>query len=290
MQRSGFRQPTRVDRTRHEATDPIRGNLPHRPEPRWVHSKGFSARQGRGILDTRSQMNDSALHDHVLARRDIIVETFRRELGRQSQAAGQLAPSLLIGTLPEFFDQLAVELRAGAGASLAEFALPAAGAHGRTRWAQGFDLREVVREYGVLHHVILRDIFEQGVKPSLGALQALQNAINMGIADAVVGFTDQTLRLQETLHAKELELESHQLRLRMVTRHVPLVLWTARPDGSIDWYNDHWFEYTGQSAITSGSEWLDAAHPDDRNPTSTAWNGSGGCAVRGRVSTSPPNR
>lgn len=45
---------------------------------------------------------------------------------------------------------------------------------------------------------------------------------------------------------------------------IPAFAWTALPDGSVDFVNYHWQEYTGLSTEqTVGSGWKSAAHPED---------------------------
>ena len=53
---------------------------------------------------------------------------------------------------------------------------------------------------------------------------------------------------------------------------LPEIVWTARPDGSIDFYNARWFAYTGLSRQESfGWGWKPAVHPDELDPTVEAW-------------------
>lgn len=52
--------------------------------------------------------------------------------------------------------------------------------------------------------------------------------------------------------------------LRTIIDTIPVLAWTARPDGSIDFFNQQWVEYTGMSveeAVDWG--WKVAKHPDD---------------------------
>jgi len=54
---------------------------------------------------------------------------------------------------------------------------------------------------------------------------------------------------------------------------MPLVVWTARPDGAVDYFNQRWFDYTGldeERALAWG--WSDVLHPDDAQPTLERWN------------------
>ncbi|HEV2662157.1 MAG TPA: PAS domain-containing protein, partial [Ktedonobacteraceae bacterium] len=53
---------------------------------------------------------------------------------------------------------------------------------------------------------------------------------------------------------------------------MPLIVWTARPDGNVDYYNQRWFEYTGLTfEQTRGQGWLTVLHPDDRQRCLKRW-------------------
>nr|WP_294554266.1 PAS domain-containing protein [uncultured Rhodopila sp.] len=53
--------------------------------------------------------------------------------------------------------------------------------------------------------------------------------------------------------------------LSRVVDALPGLVWTAAPDGQIDFVNQRWCEYTG------GSGWLDAVHPDDSRGFLEGW-------------------
>ena len=60
------------------------------------------------------------------------------------------------------------------------------------------------------------------------------------------------------------QLQQQERKLREVIETIPTFAWTARPDGSVDFINRHWQDYTGLSAAeTAGSRWQGAVHPDD---------------------------
>src|ERR1700676_764677 len=45
---------------------------------------------------------------------------------------------------------------------------------------------------------------------------------------------------------------------------LPGLVWTARPDGQIDFLNQRWCEYTGRSVDEAyGRGWQTAIHPED---------------------------
>src|SRR6266481_1602410 len=52
--------------------------------------------------------------------------------------------------------------------------------------------------------------------------------------------------------------------IRLVVDTIPTLAWSAGPDGSADFFNQRWLDYTGLSAKQAlGSGWQDAIHPDD---------------------------
>ena len=56
---------------------------------------------------------------------------------------------------------------------------------------------------------------------------------------------------------------------------VPLIVWTANPDGAIDYYNQHWVSYTGMSVEeTQGWGWGHVLHPDDLQRCIDVWTNS----------------
>ena len=51
--------------------------------------------------------------------------------------------------------------------------------------------------------------------------------------------------------------------------------WTARPDGTNEFMNKRWAEFTGLSAEdTAGSGWMAAVHPEDRQILLDKWRAS----------------
>ncbi|RZA20224.1 MAG: hybrid sensor histidine kinase/response regulator [Proteobacteria bacterium] len=68
-------------------------------------------------------------------------------------------------------------------------------------------------------------------------------------------------------------LAESEFKAREIANNLPMIIWTARPDGYVDWYNDWWYEYLGQPR---GTEWDDPTvspmHPDDVPLTIKIWN------------------
>lgn len=59
---------------------------------------------------------------------------------------------------------------------------------------------------------------------------------------------------------------------RSIMDAMPMLIWKARPDGGAEALNDSWVKYTGLSEQHArGWAWLDAVHPDYREPFLVAW-------------------
>ncbi len=53
---------------------------------------------------------------------------------------------------------------------------------------------------------------------------------------------------------------------------MPQIVWTARPDGQLDYYNQRWFDYTGTTLDeTQGRGWAMLLHPDDFPKSNDKW-------------------
>jgi PAS domain S-box-containing protein len=60
------------------------------------------------------------------------------------------------------------------------------------------------------------------------------------------------------------QLRRQEKKLRDVVETIPTFAWTALPDGTVDFVNHHWVEYTGlPTENTMGSGWKAAVHPID---------------------------
>ena len=73
-------------------------------------------------------------------------------------------------------------------------------------------------------------------------------------------FNDTALQLRD-LYAN---LQKSEDRLRLAIDTIPALVWSARPDGSVDFVNQRWEEYTGLSLEEGlGWKWGETVHPDD---------------------------
>ena len=76
---------------------------------------------------------------------------------------------------------------------------------------------------------------------------------------------DDRKRAEEALRIRE-------LNLLQITETIPEMLWSASPDGTIDYCNGRFLDYTGISSGQVMSDgWMNFLHPDDAKPTQEVW-------------------
>lgn len=74
------------------------------------------------------------------------------------------------------------------------------------------------------------------------------------------------------LLAQQSALQESEARFRELADAMPQIVWTARPDGFLDYYNERWYELTGFPRGGGGDEsWKPILHPDDRQRTVDRW-------------------
>jgi PAS domain S-box-containing protein len=77
--------------------------------------------------------------------------------------------------------------------------------------------------------------------------------------------------LSESEHARTVAEESNA-RYQFLANTIPVQVWTARPDGTLDFVSDRTASYFGASAEQIvGDQWLSVLHPDDLERTRERW-------------------
>jgi PAS domain S-box-containing protein len=70
----------------------------------------------------------------------------------------------------------------------------------------------------------------------------------------------------------EAALRASEEHFRQLADAMPQLVWTARRDGFVDYYNRQWYEYTGLAKEAPGDgDWIPAVHPEDRDRCLAAW-------------------
>jgi PAS domain S-box-containing protein len=69
----------------------------------------------------------------------------------------------------------------------------------------------------------------------------------------------------------EIALRESEQRFRQLADAMPQIVWTARPDGNIDYLNRRWTEFTGLPPTLGNDGWGSILHPDDARPAGERW-------------------
>ncbi len=102
-------------------------------------------------------------------------------------------------------------------------------------------------------------------------LQHARNALEATVQK--LGQTNTALHeeIVERKHAED-ALRKSEDHLRLVTDTIPALVWSASPDGSIDFINQRHKEFTGLSLEdVCDWRWIDIIHPDDREGIVREW-------------------
>ncbi|MGW9329216.1 sensor domain-containing protein [Bosea sp. NPDC055594] len=74
------------------------------------------------------------------------------------------------------------------------------------------------------------------------------------------------------LHRANAKLAEREMRFRTILDAIPQKIWTARPDGVRDYFNQRWHAFTGtQPEQCQGDRWLGLIHPEDRRRLQARW-------------------
>jgi PAS domain S-box-containing protein len=90
---------------------------------------------------------------------------------------------------------------------------------------------------------------------------------NQRIVGAVVAQMDITRRVETEAARRDTES-----KFRTIANAMPQMVWSTLPDGTHDYFNQQWYDFTGLPVgSTDGHLWSQAFHPDDRAHASALW-------------------
>jgi PAS domain S-box-containing protein len=88
--------------------------------------------------------------------------------------------------------------------------------------------------------------------------------------EAVLG--NALLKATHSQTINESDQRPADIQFQALTEAIPHIVWTARPDGWLDYYNQRWSDYTGMTIEeTQGWGWGPVLHPDDLQPCIHRW-------------------
>ena len=161
-----------------------------------------------------------SLSDLLTSRRSAILERWVERI-RWEHAPDGLSRGELWDHLPLILDELLTalrmreELRPDASPLPAES--PASAEHGSQRLRVGFDVEEVVREYGSLADILLDEVEAAGATLPVAELRLTLRSINTGIAEAISAYTRRRDEEQRRQSGHHVSFVAHELRGPIMT-------------------------------------------------------------------------
>jgi PAS domain S-box-containing protein len=91
-----------------------------------------------------------------------------------------------------------------------------------------------------------------------------------------------SIEAQEKLNSKLFEkielIKQHDQTIEKIREFkfladsIPQIIWTTKPDGTVDYYNQYWFNYSGMTLQeTTDQGWVSVMHPDDLEKCLAVW-------------------
>jgi len=110
--------------------------------------------------------------------------------------------------------------------------------------------------------------------PDAAPSEAFVDFVLQPIKDAegrVSGIFVQGADVTETKRAED-ALRASEAQFGIFAQTVPNQLWTAKPDGQLDWFNERVYEYSGAThPDLAGQGWTSLVHPADRAGAAQRW-------------------
>lgn len=78
-------------------------------------------------------------------------------------------------------------------------------------------------------------------------------------------------QMKENLQKSAHETEASREQFRQLADFVPQMVWTAEPNGRLDYFNKQWYEFTGFPVVYGDQSWIPILHPDDVKHCVDAW-------------------
>ena len=102
--------------------------------------------------------------------------------------------------------------------------------------------------------------------PTAGELRLIEGAGHVAL------IAIETERTHAALQQALAEIRKSEERLRLIIDTIPAQAWRALPDGSVDYFNQRWHDYTGLSPTEAlGWGWKAIIHPEDAARVMDKW-------------------
>jgi hypothetical protein len=132
----------------------------------------------------------------------------------------------LIDSLREFLDEIIAALRREHGFhqhTHTAMTSALAKGHGKQRFAMGYDIAAMVREYGTLRDVLFQVMDERGLTPTVRELRVLSKYLHSAIADSVSQHSLEREAELQRQAAQHMSFLAHELRNPVASARLALV-------------------------------------------------------------------
>ncbi len=131
---------------------------------------------------------------------------------------------------------------------------------------------ELPMQYAATHGVEVADLEVEVVHEDGRLVKLLEYAAPLlDEQGQTIGSVGAFLDITERKQAEDALRES-EARFRQLADSMPQIVWTARPDGYLDYYNERWYEFTGFERSLEGDEsWVPILHPEDAQGCLNQW-------------------
>jgi len=116
----------------------------------------------------------------------------------------------------------------------------------------------------------------------IGSLSAAQRSVTESLRKARDVLSGTVQQLKRTNAALQIKIAEHkqaeekfqlaEMELRLVNDTIPALVWTAQPDGSVDFINQRYRDFTGLPLDEVRNwRWISVIHPDDQRKVNGKW-------------------
>jgi PAS domain S-box-containing protein len=163
--------------------------------------------------------------------------------------------------MPAFLKRMIATLRHQDGAAGTGLGRDGGWELGDAALGSPFELEAVVREYGLLVHLVLDVVETSGVAFPLRDLRRFHDLMTDAVAEAAARHRR---RMSGSDQSPAGTIQLSEDALRTLSRVIPQQIWTATPEGALDFVNERASSYFGltQEEVL-GRGWQGVIHPDD---------------------------
>ena len=80
------------------------------------------------------------------------------------------------------------------------------------------------------------------------------------------------MELERKVEERTRDLLTSREHFKFLADNIPVIVWTALPNGELNYYNKKWYDFTGTSFEESkGWGWTDMIHPEDVERSKNSW-------------------